>query len=287
MIMVSACLAGIACNYKGRATPDESVVQLVKQGLAYPVCPEILGGLTTPRCRARFVNGDGNSVLAGIKGAVITEDGADVTKPYLKGAELTLKLLRLLGTSTAILKQDSPSCGNGRVLSGSDVITRVAGDGITTALFKKEGIKVFSEEDLKDNTVIESLSLDSARSTKERVMISMCGLGIPCQYRARSFSRKSFIAGLISEYELCPVCPEQLGGLPTPRSACHIKGNIVLGRDGRDYTASYHLGAAAVRSCAVMIGIKKAYLKRGSPSCGVNGITRKCLESIGVRVYQL
>jgi len=287
MIIASACLAGIPCNYKGEATPDEQVIALIKEGLAFPVCPEILGGLTIPRSRTRIIEGDGNAVLNRKKGLLITTDGKDVTKQLLKGAEFTLKVLRLLGIDTVILKQDSPSCGCGWTLSGLLEPTKIKGDGITAALLKREGIKVYPEERLTDDKFFEKLRTRHSKDKKELVLISMCGLGIPCQYRARSFSRKSFIAKLKEKYNLCPLCPEQLGGMPTPRIACRLERGRIIGKDGKDYTRPYQQGASIVLDFAKMAGIKKAYLKKGSPSCGVGGITRKILEEAGITVRLL
>jgi len=286
MIIVSACLAGIPCNYAGEATPDERVITLIKDGLAFPVCPEVLGGLPIPRSRTRIVEGDGYAVLDRKKG-LLTADGRDVAKQFLRGAKLTLKVLRLLGIDTVILKQDSPSCGCGRTLGGLFEPTRIKGDGVATALLKKEGVAVYPEETLADDKFFESLKVKHSKNKKELVLISMCGLGIPCQYRARSFSRKSFIAKLKEKYTLCPLCPEQLGGMPTPRVACRLEKGRVIGKDGKDYTQPYKSGASIVLDFAKMVGIKRAYLKKGSPSCGVDGITRKMLEEAGITVHLL
>ena len=287
MIVVSACLAGIPCNYNGEATPDERVISLIKEGLAFPVCPEILGGLTIPRSRTRIIKGDGSAVLERKKGLLITADGNDVAQQFLKGADLTLKVLHLLEINAVIFKQDSPSCGCGRTLGGKKEPVRVEGDGVTTALLKRAGIKVFTEENLSDGAFIEILKKERSKEKKELVLISMCGLGIPCQYRARSFSRKGFIAKLKEKYFLCPLCSEQLGGMPTPRTACRLEGDRVVGKDGKNYTEFYSAGALIVLNFVKMAGIKKAYMKKGSPSCGVDGITRNLLEEAGIRVCLL
>ncbi len=121
---------------------------------------------------------------------------------------------------------------------------------------------------------------------KEPVIISLCALGIPTQYRPRSFKRK-IIEKYMKRYFLIPVCPEQLGGLPTPRPACHIYNGRVVGNDGKDYTQNYLRGAKLVLKIAKMYGIKKAYLKKGSPSCGKGGILRSLLEKNGIKVFQV
>jgi len=136
---------------------------------------------------------------------------------------------------------------------------------------------------------------------KEPVIISMCSLGIPCQYRPRSYRRK-IVDKYMKKYFLIPLCPEQLGGLSTPRTACHLeeckiqkidcKGLIkyeikVIGNDGQNYTEQYIKGANLALKIAQMYNIKKAYLKKNSPSCGKGGITRKLFEKNGIVVYQI
>lgn len=287
MIIVSACLTGIPCNHNGEATPDKRVISLIREGLAFPLCPEILGGLTIPRNRTRISEGDGNMVLEQKKGLLITSDGNDVTKQFLRGAELTLKVLRLLGIDTVIFRQDSPSCGCGKTLGGLLEPIRINGDGVVTALLKKESIRVFPEERLMDDKLFESLRTEHSKNKKEPVLISMCGLGIPCQYRARSFLRKGFITKLRKKYALCPLCPEQLGGMPTPRVACRLEENRIVDKNGKDYTQPYQLGASIVLNFAKKAGVKKAYMKKNSPSCGVGGITRKILEEAGIKICLL
>jgi len=111
MILVSLCLAGINCNYKGESKPDERVKELIRKGRAIPICPEQLGGLPTPRSGSRIISGKGEDVIDG-KTRVITDDGNDVTENYLKGAELTLQLCKQFNITTVILKQGSPSFFN-------------------------------------------------------------------------------------------------------------------------------------------------------------------------------
>lgn len=152
MILVSMCLIGINCNYKGESKPNKRVIELVKMGKAIPICPEQLGGLPTPRSGARIIKGDGKDVLEG-NSKLITDDGKDVTEQYLKGAYETLKLCRMLNVKVVVLKQGSPSCGNGKTQGGENERKTVDGDGVTTALLKKNGIKVYSEKDLEDPKV--------------------------------------------------------------------------------------------------------------------------------------
>jgi uncharacterized protein YbbK (DUF523 family) len=133
----SACLLGIACRYDGKIKPNEKVVQLSKKEVLIPVCPEQLGGLPTPREGVE------------LKGKVVTTElGKDVTNNFMKGAEQVLQIAETLGIKDAILKQRSPSCGCGQIYDGTFSGKIIEGDGITTALLKKNGIKVISEEDL-------------------------------------------------------------------------------------------------------------------------------------------
>lgn len=121
---------------------------------------------------------------------------------------------------------------------------------------------------------------------KEPVVISMCSLGIPCQYRARSFKRK-VVDKYMNKYFLIPICPEQLGGLPTPRVACYLREGRAIGKDGNDYTEYYEKGSKIALKIARIYGTKKAYLKKGSPSCGKKGLTRRLFEKSGIKVFQV
>jgi uncharacterized protein YbbK (DUF523 family) len=110
------------------------------------VCPEVDGGLGTPRPAAEIEGGDGADVIAG-RARVVTADGDDVTDAYLKGAERALAVARETGATTAILKARSPSCGEGSIYDGTFSRTLEEGDGVTAALLKAEGIDVLSDEE--------------------------------------------------------------------------------------------------------------------------------------------
>jgi len=137
MELCSACLLGIRCRYDGRSKPNKKVIRLAKTTILIPVCPEQLGGLPTPR-EAAERRGD----------RVFTISGRDVTENFLKGAEEVLRLAKLFGIRKAILKQRSPSCGCGKIYNGFFTGKIVEGNGVTTTLLKKYGIKVISDEDL-------------------------------------------------------------------------------------------------------------------------------------------
>lgn len=134
-IIVSACLAGVACRYDGEARSHQEVMQLVRQGHALPLCPEQLGGLSTPRLPAELKAGD-----------VIDRNGKIITKNYLQGAQEALKLAKLAGAKQAILKNKSPMCGCGQIYDGTFSGKLIAGDGIFCQLLKQSGFKVSPEK---------------------------------------------------------------------------------------------------------------------------------------------
>jgi len=137
MKICSACLLGIKCRYDGRSKTNAKVIALSKKEVLIPVCPEQLGGLSTPRESAE---------QKGKK--VFTCLGEDVSKSFTAGAKQVLQIARLYKVRQAILKQKSPSCGCGKIYDGTFSNKLIKGDGVTTALLKKNGIKVISEEDL-------------------------------------------------------------------------------------------------------------------------------------------
>lgn len=141
MYIISACLAGVNCRYDGGNNFHSKIVKLVKDGKAILVCPEQLGGLTTPRLPCEIVLDEmGNK-------KVVSIEGKDKTKEFLKGAEETLKIAEMIGAKKAILKSRSPSCGKGRIYDGNFDKKLVLGNGITVDLLEKNGIEVYTEED--------------------------------------------------------------------------------------------------------------------------------------------
>lgn len=147
MILVSSCLAGMKVRYNGTACLEESLTRLLDSGIAIPVCPELLGGFFTPREPAEIIGGTGGDVLEG-KAKVVDRTGKDVTGMYLKGAYVTLETARELGAATVVLKQNSPSCGSTMIYNGEFAGMKVPGEGVTTALLRKNGIEVISEDEL-------------------------------------------------------------------------------------------------------------------------------------------
>lgn len=136
MKLCSACLIGIECRYDGKSKPNMKVIELAKKEVLIPVCPEQLGGLSTPR-----------EPQERIGKRVLTKTGKDVTKNLNKGAEQVLIIAKLFGIKEAIFKQRSPSCGCGQIYDGTFSGRVINGDGVTTALLQRNKIKVVSEED--------------------------------------------------------------------------------------------------------------------------------------------
>ena len=136
-IIVSGCLLGCSCRYKGDGCRHEGVLALAEKHQLIPVCPEQMGGLTTPRLPSERV-GD----------HVVMKDGRDVTEEYDKGAHMALYLAQTLKADFAVLKAKSPSCGHGLIYDGTFTGNKIPGNGVTAELFEKNGIPVFSEEEL-------------------------------------------------------------------------------------------------------------------------------------------
>lgn len=146
MILVSACLLGVNCRYDGDNSKDDKVLRFLKEEneAVVPVCPEQLGGLPTPRSPSIVPEG-GEKVLDG-EGEVIMKGWIDVTSKFVRGAEEALEIADTLGIERAVLKSDSPSCGSRRV--PKDFKGKSRGLGVTTALLRRNGIEVISEEDV-------------------------------------------------------------------------------------------------------------------------------------------
>lgn len=136
-ILVSACLLGINCKYDGENNKNDKVLEYLKDKEVIPICPEIMGGLPTPRIPSEIKDNK-----------VINKDGLDVTDNFLKGAKEVLYLAKLFNVNKALLKAKSPSCGVGEVYDGTFTHTKINGDGITTKLLKENNIEVITELDL-------------------------------------------------------------------------------------------------------------------------------------------
>ncbi|WP_067490719.1 DUF523 domain-containing protein [Actinomadura hibisca] len=148
-ILVSSCLLGRPVRYDGAGKPVAGALfeGWRAAGRLVPFCPEVGGGLPVPRPPAEIVGGDGTAVLDGTA-RVLTDNGQDVTEAFLRGARLALDTAHRSGARIAILKEGSPSCGSHRIYDGTFSGRSTAGDGVTAALLEREGLHVFSENDL-------------------------------------------------------------------------------------------------------------------------------------------
>lgn len=133
-ILVSACLLGERCRYDGKSKPCDEVIKLNEKYNLIPVCPEVLGGLETPRTPCEIQND-----------RVISADGIDRTIEYTTGAQIALEIAKENNCKVAILKSKSPSCGKGKIYDGTFSGTLTDGNGITAQLLSDYGIKVYNE----------------------------------------------------------------------------------------------------------------------------------------------
>lgn len=134
---------------------------------------------------------------------------------------------------------------------------------------------------------------------KEKLLVSACLLGENCKYNGGN-NYTPAVEALRERFEVIPVCPEQLGGLPTPRTPSERSGDKVLTRDGRDVTEAFLQGAEKTLAVARAEGAAKAVFQVRSPSCGCGaiydgtfsgrlvpgkGVTTQLLEESGIKVY--
>ena len=135
-ILISACLLGTPCRYDGQSKPCAPLEGLQTRHKLLPVCPEVAGGLCTPRLPAERQGS-----------RVVRVDGVDVTDAYRNGAHAVLELARQSGARLAILKEKSPSCGKGQIYDGSFSRLLIEGDGVTAELLQQHGIEVITESE--------------------------------------------------------------------------------------------------------------------------------------------
>lgn len=138
---------GYNCKYTGGNNYCPELKKLLYKDLLIPVCPEELGGLSTPRLPARFDHADGRAVLEG-RAKINDESGRDVTENFLTGAFKALRIAKKNGVYLAVLKERSPSCGSSQVYIAARGERPVQGTGVTAALLQQSGIKVCSDEQL-------------------------------------------------------------------------------------------------------------------------------------------
>lgn len=133
-VLVSACLMGFRCRYDGGTQRLDCLDDLRKHHVLIPVCPEVMGGLPTPREPSEIRDG-----------RVVSRDGRDVTEAFWRGAQEAEKIARACGCECALLKERSPSCGLGRIYDGTFTGTLADGDGLCARLLSERGVRVIGE----------------------------------------------------------------------------------------------------------------------------------------------
>ena len=136
-ILISACLVGENCKYNGGNNLNPKIEALLEKYDLIPFCPEVEGGLDTPRNPSE------------IKGeSVFMDNGRDVSENFFKGAKKALMLALFFKIKVAILKERSPSCGTHQIHDGSFSNKLIDGMGITAKMLKENGIAVYSEDEI-------------------------------------------------------------------------------------------------------------------------------------------
>ncbi len=149
-ILISRCLLGQKVRYDGGASgPFDQLAAWQAEGRVVAICPEVAGGLPTPRPAAEIPGGQGVDVWEG-RAQVLTAEGEDFSAAFLDGARQALALVQRHNIRIAVLKANSPSCGNLLTYDGTFSGVKVSGEGVTAALLREQGVQVFSELELPE-----------------------------------------------------------------------------------------------------------------------------------------
>ena len=138
-IAVSACLLGVNCKYNGGNNYNDKLAKFLEGHEVVGVCPEVLGGLPTPRPTSEIVDGVARH-----------KDGTSVDKEFRKGAEESMKIVKETGAELVILQSRSPSCGIGTIYDGTFSKTLISGDGVFVKLLKENGIRVMDVKEIEE-----------------------------------------------------------------------------------------------------------------------------------------
>jgi uncharacterized protein YbbK (DUF523 family) len=149
-VLVSACLVGQPTRYDGHAALFKHAIldRWLEEERVVAFCPETAGGLATPRIPAEIIGGDGSAVLAG-RARVVDRNGQDVSVNFIQGARQALAVARSQKIALALLKGNSPSCGNTTIYDGSFSGGKLKGSGVAAALLRQNGILVFNETQIE------------------------------------------------------------------------------------------------------------------------------------------
>ena len=168
-VLVSACLLGQPARYDGRTGRFKHAIldRWLQEGRVVATCPEMAGGLEIPRPPAEIIAGDGNAVLAG-HARVVDRDGLDVTLEFVKGAREVLALAQAEKIELALLKGNSPSCGNTVIYDGTFSGRKISGAGVTSAVLIQHDIHVFNEKEIEQaNAFLARLNRVQNRSNND------------------------------------------------------------------------------------------------------------------------
>lgn len=138
-LLVSACLLGFNCRYDGTGKLLDEIQQLKTKYHLIPICPEVMGGLPTPRTPSERLDS-----------RIITKTGEDVTDAFLWGAQEVLTLARFFECSCAVLKERSPSCGYGKIYDGTFTGRLITGNGVLADTLSQHGITILGESQIKE-----------------------------------------------------------------------------------------------------------------------------------------
>ncbi len=151
-VLVSTCLLGLPARYNGAQVAFEHPVlrRWQAEGRIVAFCPEVAGGLPTPRPPAEVAEGKGGRLVLAGTARVVDKTGDDVTEAFVRGARLAQDLVRNRKIRMAIVKEGSPSCGSSYSYDGSFRSVRLPLPGVTTAALEVAGVRVFSENQLDE-----------------------------------------------------------------------------------------------------------------------------------------
>lgn len=138
-VLISACLVGEDCRYDGGCFENNALMELIRAGVGIPFCPEVAGGLSTPRVPCEIVPHT-------TPPQVVNKEGVDQTEAFVKGASMAVSLCKEKNITHAILKSRSPSCGSFSVYDGSFSGSLTEGEGLTARALREAGIHVLNEE---------------------------------------------------------------------------------------------------------------------------------------------
>lgn len=214
-LLISACLMGVKCRYDGKTKPLPCLKQLMDEYTLIPVCPEVLGGLPTPRVPAERI-GD----------KVITQDGRDVTANYEQGAQEALRMAQMTGCQTALLKERSPSCGSGTIYDGSFSGALCPGDGVCGALLKKHGIQVLGESRVQE-LLPDQLTVRRADAADAAALAELA-LELWPEHELAAMTEE--MSGFLAQEE-CALFLLMCGGQPAGFAQCQLRHDYVEGTE--------------------------------------------------------